>query len=211
LRLFADRNESGEPFAPAAVARLRVCLEAQLGIQTCLLVSSAAADDGADDLAAGLARSFAAEGFQTAHVRLVLGAAEFHVATRTAKKTYTGIDVSVGSRSAKSLEALIVSTRSRYDVVIVEGAPLPDCEAILQAASIVDGVILAVRAGRQVVRADREIMPLLTGVGARVLGAVMTRRLETPQEGAVPGTQAPADAGGTRPELRKPLNTAASS
>jgi|SRR5580658_4151706 Mrp family chromosome partitioning ATPase len=129
---------------------LRVAVEADIGSPSQILVASADQDDGAPALALGLARAFAAAGRSTA--LLHLDATE--------------------QRAASALGLRLADLKAKYDVCIVEAAQVLESSVALEAARIVDGVILVVGLGRRVRRADRDVVPALTRFGARVLGVV---------------------------------------
>jgi Mrp family chromosome partitioning ATPase len=134
---------------------LRVTVEADVGAPSQILVTSTGDDDGAPALALGLARAFAAAGRSTALLRLD-GAEQ---------------------RAASALGLRLAELKAQYDVCIVEATRALESSAALDAARIVDGVILVVGMGRRVRRADRDIVPALTRFGARVLGVVAAEPL----------------------------------
>ena len=129
---------------------LRVAVEADVGAPSQILVASADESDGASALALGLARAFAAAGRSTALLRL--DAAE--------------------QRTGSALGLRLAELKAKYDVCIVEAAQVLESSVALEAARIVDAVILVVGLGRRVRRADRDVVPALTRFGARVLGVV---------------------------------------
>ncbi|HTW86153.1 MAG TPA: hypothetical protein VMD91_18925 [Candidatus Sulfotelmatobacter sp.] len=143
---------------------LRVAIEAEVGAPTMILVASTDDDDGSG-LGLGLANAFAAAGRTTALLRLDAGE----------------------QRPAVALGLRLAELKAEYDVCVIETARILESSVALDAARIVDGVILVVGMGRRVRRADRDVVPALSRFGARVLGVVAAepRRLaELAAEGA---------------------------
>lgn len=130
---------------------LRVAVEAEVGIPSQILITSASEKDDASGLALGLASAFGASGRKTALMRLE----------------------SDGSRNTP-LGLRLAELKAQYDVCIVEGPPMLTSSASLDAARVVDGVMLVVGLGRHVIPRDHEVVPVLTRIGARLLGIVAT-------------------------------------
>ncbi len=127
--------------------RLRVIISADMGPAGRLLVTSATAQDEPDLLALCLAHGFAADGRRTALVRL----GELPEANGRAKVSLSRqLDlVSLAPRggpgpdSTPTFEVRLQELRASYEYCIVDGGVLAASATTLEAAHVVDGVIVA--------------------------------------------------------------------
>ena len=156
--------------------RLRVIVESDIGATGNVLVTAATPFDEPDLLALGLAFQLAASGKRTALIRLREDL-EAYPRPRIAIGRRLDI-VSYASRGAAghetpaSLAARLLETRSRYDYCVIEGGVLDENALSLEAAHVADGVVVAVALGRSSEPADAELVPSLSRVNARFVGAV---------------------------------------
>lgn len=169
---------------------VRATLEARLEPPATLLISSALPGDGKTAVAAGLARVLAAAGYRTAAIdandrrpalaerlgsddappaALDLGAARI-IAPNLELISIAQPRLLASTRH--DLIAFVARVRERYHFAVIDGSELPGGSIAL--AREVDGVVLAVRAGRSSTVADREAVVLLEQFNAPFLGVVAT-------------------------------------
>jgi Mrp family chromosome partitioning ATPase len=171
---------------------IRATLEAQLATPATLLVASALPGDGKTAVAAGLARVLAAAGYRTVAIdasdrrpalalRFECDEAPPEALDRAEPRAIApNLDlISIAhprllATARPELAAFVAGMRARYDFSVVDGSELPGGAVGL--AREVDGVILAVRAGRASTVADREAVALLERFHAPFLGVVATER-----------------------------------
>jgi Mrp family chromosome partitioning ATPase len=157
---------------PEQLRIVKVTIETVLPVPCRIVVISASDTDGTAELAVGLAKAFAASNKRTA---VILAAHELH---RAHEKNV--ISDSLHSykiarddhRAYEAVERIVEDTEAQYSVVIVDGGTVAERSASLHIAAKSDGVLIAVRLGRRVSRADVELPPLLGRVGVRMLGIV---------------------------------------
>jgi Mrp family chromosome partitioning ATPase len=75
--------------------------------------------------------------------------------------------------SSTAMYRLIGLLRDRYDVILVDSAPVLQCADALMLTRVVDSVMLVLRSGMTERRAAGEALRRLKGVNARFLGAVL--------------------------------------
>jgi len=174
---------------------LRASIESQTPSPAVLLISSALPQDGASDVALGLARALAEVKYATAIVsarparsasletigRRALRSknGQNHVATANLERFTIGDDGA--PLSATRVRQLVEDFRRRFDFAIIEaGEILPDA---LPFARHVNGVVLSVRVGRVPSAADQMAVDALDRAGAKILGVVA---VDAPKSGGLP-------------------------
>ena len=174
-------DESSDPFFV-----IRTTIEAELSTPGVLVVSSAVNNDGTTGVAAGVVRSLTAAGYATLAVDAaasVPGAVNMDEAgahlAESARPLQAGCDIlSIApaqalSASGHAIKAFYESARSRYDYTIIDAAVIGT--GGLAFARAADGVVLALREGRAVDRADRDTVELFARLRVHFLGVVATR------------------------------------
>ena len=174
--------------------QLRARIEAAVEAPAVLMVSSACPGDGKSITAYGLAASFAASGYSTAfidanHLSPTLDAERGPVsleqftrsgpanfATAAPSGSYSSISL-VNETVRKNASRLVVSRaveacRSSYEVVIIDAGTLAESNLAVMLAKQADGLILTIREGRAVKRADHDLIKLLADSDIPTLGTV---------------------------------------
>ncbi len=150
---------------------LKVTIEASLSPPFRIAVVSATEADGTAQLAMGLAQVFAASGFRIA---LILSGA---VASTESEPIVLGdclesFFVNQDRVTAGDpIDAILLGRKSSYDIIIVDGSATASSWS-LAIASRVDGTLIAVQSGRRALNADRELIPTLGRIRAKVFGVV---------------------------------------
>ena len=75
--------------------------------------------------------------------------------------------------NSKRMEELLEEFRKRYDVVLLDSAPLLPVTDSTILGRLVDGVILVVRAGKTTNDATTRVYPQLSAVNARLIGTIL--------------------------------------
>lgn len=172
---------------------LRARVEAELSTPAVLVVTSAKRGDGKSLVAHGLAETFA-----EARYRLLLVDANAANPEMPDLPAVTRLDAGFEGmvnpiRRLESYEALSLADprlasgtpreaveattawlRSRYDVVIVDAAPIGSSTLALLFAACADATLLALRLGRKAADEDAAAVGALEQINARVLGVVAT-------------------------------------
>lgn len=173
--------ETSDPFF-----LIRATIEAELAAPGVLVVSSAVRGDGKTGVTAGVVRSLAAAGYSTlavdaaANVPYAVNVDDAgSLLAESARPSQAGCDVlsiapaQARAASANAIAAFYKSARSRYDYTVVDAAVIGT--GGLAFARAADGVMLTLREGRAVDRADRETVELFERLRVRFLGVVATR------------------------------------
>ena len=156
---------------PEQLRIVKVTIETALPSPCRIVVISATEHDGTAELTLGLARAFA-PGKRTA---AIFASRELHrphdkSAVSEALDTYK--IARDDHRAYEAVERIVEDAEMRYGVVIVDGGTVAENSASLRIAAQSDGVLIAVRLGRRVTKADSELPRLLGRVGVRMLGVV---------------------------------------
>jgi Mrp family chromosome partitioning ATPase len=166
------------------VLTLRATVEASCNAPAVVLVSSVLRNDGKTTVSAGLAVALAKSGYQTMAIDagnapdLTKALGIKGVVASTVKRAAEHLDVmrldesNLRVTSTAELRRLFDRLRERYAYIVVDASELS--AGGLSAAAAVDGVLLAVRNGRQTVEEDRQATHLLDHCRARFLGVIAT-------------------------------------
>jgi Mrp family chromosome partitioning ATPase len=199
---------------------LRLTVAGRFAGPAAFAVTSARRGDGTSYVAMGLARAFAETGEATLLVRASSAGDVPIVTNGSGTMTALGRAVAVpgaahleivsiapprsGGPSHLDIAAALDDVRTRYRAVVVDAAPLPESSQAFAFVRAVDGVVLAVRLGRAVVDADRDLKRLLAESGAHMLGVVPTRG-HAASAATPPTTPAPADSEGAPRIATRPI------
>jgi len=77
--------------------------------------------------------------------------------------------------NSPGLDALLVTLKEAYDLVLFDAPPLLHCAEVVSLAMKVDGVCLIAQAGATSLTALQEVKKQLNDVGAKVLGTILAR------------------------------------
>ncbi len=176
---------------------LRVTLEAQLPTPALVVVSSARAEDGSASVACNTARAFADASYRTIlidtnaaepclakflgkakidpvkDVSQVLTSATNGVISNLSAISMATQDVGAFNSGGK-MENLISVLKEKYDVIVVQTAPITTTPIGMQFARCADGVLMTVKTGRKTSKDDKDALTQLDRLNAKVLGVVMT-------------------------------------
>lgn len=176
---------------------LRVTLEAQLPSPALLVVSSARAEDGSASVACNTARAFADASYRTIlidtneadpclakflgkakvdpvkDVSQVLTSATNGVISNLSAISMATQDVSAFNSGGK-MENLVSVLKEKYDVIVVQTAPITTTPIGMQFARCADGVLMTVKTGRKTSKDDKESLVQLDRLHAKLLGVIMT-------------------------------------
>jgi Mrp family chromosome partitioning ATPase len=148
---------------------LRSRVEAELGKPSVILVTSAADRDGTSLTAYSLASCFVKSGHRAALVALTPSGGERHDVTMIDFPHQDGSAIE-RERLAKFVEEL----RSSQDFTVVDAGTLLGSASAMALASMVDGILLAVRVGRAPTDEDELMMQTIAHSRGHVLGVVAT-------------------------------------
>jgi Mrp family chromosome partitioning ATPase len=173
---------------------LRSKIEAAVETPSVILVSSACAGDGKSVTAYGLAASFSASGYRTAlidanHLSPTLGdergpvSLEQFAGSGPVNFARGSSDGSFGvislindsvrrNASRPTLARAVNACRESYEILIIDTAPLGDSSLAMMLANQADAIILAVREGRAIKRADHDLIKSIDASGLPTLGTV---------------------------------------
>jgi Mrp family chromosome partitioning ATPase len=176
---------------------LRTTVEAALEVPLAVTVTSARPGDGKTEIAAGLARAFAAAGYRTIVVdanpaspnvgpslgigRLRTPAALDDASALAAIKVTPFLEAAsiadfalMDASSAVALRSFMEDLRGRYAVTIWDAGDAFTSSLALQCSAASEGTLVAVRFGRKPTSEDARLVSTLEGVGGRIIGIVPT-------------------------------------
>jgi Mrp family chromosome partitioning ATPase len=174
---------------------LRNRIEAEIHAPGVLLVTSATDNDGANLTAYGLAESLSKTHQRTALLTTSTTAATTPESSLPATQTprrrasdrldggniagaggFSIVSVSherLATISRSSMAGLVQGLRAEHDYVVIDAGGLPDNSFGLLLLTSADAVLIAFRAGRQQLAADRTMLDTLEKSEAKLLGVVM--------------------------------------
>jgi Mrp family chromosome partitioning ATPase len=173
--------------------QLRARIEAMFPEPAIIVVTSAARNDGKSATSLGLATALADADSRVLYVDANITAptldrsylvpstyAAFEDFSRLARpvcsQRYSALSFADARlEKAMSLEKakfFVTGMRDLYDFIIVDTAPLVKSDMAVLFASISDGTLVTLKAGRFPSSADKELVEALSRVGAKTLGAV---------------------------------------
>jgi Mrp family chromosome partitioning ATPase len=194
IKLFKRR---GKPPSRDPFLTLRAAVEASCKAPAVVLISSVLPGDGKTTVSTGLAVSLAKSGYPTMAIdagstpelctALGVQGIPFPV-----KRAAEHLDVmrmeaaDLRKMSTPELKRTFAELRKRYAFIVLDASELS--AGGLSAAAAVDGVLLAVRSGRQTVDEDREVTQLLKHCRARFIGVIATAARDVERRSPKKGT-----------------------
>jgi Mrp family chromosome partitioning ATPase len=170
---------------------LRVTVLNHIVLPSVIAVTAASNDDGGTCVACGLARAFAQTGRRTLIVdanpgkRTVgseLGIPEPPVSRQATVRETGFLNLSLAALprresadAAFDVGRFVSEMRSEYTITIIDAAPIATSSLSIEVAQAADTVLLAVRLGRRLRKADHDLRKLLADLNTNVLGVVPTR------------------------------------
>lgn len=157
---------------------LRVTIEGRLQHPSVIAVSAALGCEGTTYVACGLARAFSETGRRTLLVDANPAASGIadELASGGGKPNLSLVSLPLPEACAGlNVGEIVGAMREEYAVVIVDTPPLTASSIALEFARVADNVLLAVRLGRRIQKADQDLRKQVTELGARVIGIVPTR------------------------------------
>jgi Mrp family chromosome partitioning ATPase len=173
---------------------LRAKLEGAVKTSAVIVVSSACAGDGESATAFGLAKSFASSGYSTLLIDsnylnptvaqdrapLSLEAIATNGPRSFARPAFDGPYATISlvkeslrrNASRPALSRALDACRESYQVIVVDAGPIVDSNIGMMLAKLADGILLSVREGRSIKRADHEVVRSIEMHELPVLGSV---------------------------------------
>ncbi len=173
---------------------LRAKIESLVKPSVVIVVSSACPGDGKSVTAFGLATSFGSSGYRTLlvdanHVQPSLlddrAPTSLEAIASNGPRNYARsvVDAPYGllsivkeslrsNASRVSLSRMLDVCRENYEVIIIDSAPLMESNIAMTLSKLSDGMLIAIRAGRSVKRADRDLIHALETQRLPVIGTV---------------------------------------
>jgi hypothetical protein len=178
MKFFKKKSETSQRLSKAvAVASSRLTLPAAI------LVAGATNEDNTERVAVELAGQFLEAAYRVGYVALGTSRKKMQVPETVMMLNSSGFSQ---NPSAGDFEARMQKWRASVDVVIIDAPSFQADPMALRFGPFVDGVIVALRAGRAVRPEDGELAEVLRSLRAVLLGVVTTqqqKQLRAPKDG----------------------------